>query len=268
MIGERVTQRLVQIPAAYRIDEIVRPVVKLNSENRIVTAPAELEVLERCLADVSLLVGLLRDKFRFHLPLSRQHQRMQAAGIHLARSTLTDWVHRTIDLLRPIYDAQRASILTSRVLAMDEKPIKAGRSGPGKMKEGYYWPDFGGQNELAFPFATSRGHQHAVDILGKYCGTLISDDYGAYEAYAAKRDEVTRASCWAHVRRKFVDAEGVEPERVARALEWIRVIYWIEEEIRDDKLEGEANLSRATQRPRIELQTIGSPAAAAVSVRT
>jgi len=170
VIGERVTQRLVQIPAAYRIDEIVRPVVKLKSEGRIVTAPAECGVLERCLADVSLLVGLLLDKFRFHLPLYRQHQRMQAAGIHLARSTLTDWVHRTIDLLRPVYDAQLASILTSRVLAMDETPIKAGRSAPGKMKQGYYWPVFGDQNELAFPFATSRGHDHAVRIVARQAG--------------------------------------------------------------------------------------------------
>lgn len=250
VIGERVTQRLVQIATSYRVDEIVRPVVKLKADERIVTAPAELGVLERSLADVSVLAGLLIDKFRFHLPLYRQHQRMQAAGIHLARSTLTDWVHRTIDLLRPIYDAQLASILKSRVLAMDETPIKAGRSGPGKMKQGYYWPVFGDQNELAFPFATSRGHQHAVDILGQYCGTLISDDYGAYEAYAAKRDEVTRASCWAHVRRKFLEAEGVEPVRAARALEWIRAIYRIEEEIREQKLAAEAKLCRRSEQSR------------------
>ena len=120
MIDERVTQRLVQIPAAYRVDEIVRPVVKLKAQERIVTAPAELGVLERSPADVSVVAGLLIDKFRFHLPLYRQHQRMEAAGVHLARSTLTDWVHRSIDLLRPIYNAQLASILKSKVLAMDE----------------------------------------------------------------------------------------------------------------------------------------------------
>src|SRR5690606_12433441 len=104
VIDERVTQRLVQIPAAYRIDEIVRPVVKLKVEGRIVTAPAEIGVLERSLADVSLLVGLLIDKFRYHIPLYRQHHRMQAAGFQLARYTLSDLVHRSIDMFRHIND--------------------------------------------------------------------------------------------------------------------------------------------------------------------
>jgi len=260
IIGERVTQRLVQTPSSFQVEETVRPVVKIKAKveaedeaedetefetkEQIVTAPAEAGVFERSFADVSVLAGLLIDKFRFHMPLYRQHQRMEAAGVHLARSTLTSWVHDTIDLLRPIYDAQLASILTSRVLAMDETPIKAGRKSKGKMKQGYFWPVYGDQDEVAFRFATSRGHQHAVDILGEYCGTLISDDYKAYEAYAEKRDKVTRASCWAHVRRKFVDAEDVEPDRVARVLEWIRGFYRVEDEIREQKLEGEAKLKK------------------------
>jgi transposase len=256
VIDERVTLRLVQTPAVYSVEEIVRPVVKLRDEGRIVTAPAEPGVLERSLADVSVLAGLLLDKFRFHMPLYRLHQRMAAAGIHLARSTLTDWVHGSADLLRPIYDAQLASILTSRVLAMDETPIKAGRKSKGKMKKGYFWPVYGDQDEVAFPFARSRGHEHAVKILGEYCGTLISDDYGAYEAYAAKRDAVTRASCWAHVRRKFVDAEDVEPERVKQVLEWIREIYRIEAEIREQGLAGEAKLSRRVEESRPLVQDL------------
>ncbi len=250
IIGERVTQRLVQTPSSYQVEETVRPVVKLKTDDKIVTAPAVPGVLDRSFADVSVLAGLLIDKFRFHMPLYRQHQRMEAAGVHLARSTLTNWVHDTIDLLRPIYDAQLKSILTSRVLAMDETPIKAGRKSKGKMKQAYYWPVYGDQDEVAFPFATSRGHGHAVEILGEYCGTLISDDYKAYEAYAEKRKKVTRASCWAHVRRKFVDAEDVEPDRVAKALEWIRGFYRVEEEIREKELEGEAKLAKRAEESR------------------
>jgi transposase len=250
VISEKVTQRLVQTPAVYQLEEIVRPVVKLKASDKICSAPADVGVLEKSLADVSVLAGLLVDKCRFHLPLYRQHQRMAASGVHLARSTLTNWVHRSIDLLRPIYDAQLASILTSQVLAMDETPIKAGRKSKRKMKQGYYWPVFGDQQEVAFPFATSRAHRHAAEILGEYCGTFISDDYAAYAAYAKNHPQSTRATCWAHVRRKFVDAEDLESELCSKALEYIRGIYAIEKEIREQRLKDEAKLEARVERTR------------------
>jgi transposase len=68
---------------------------------------------------------------------------------------------------RPLTHAFR---LTSKVLAMDETPIKAGRKSKGKTKQGYYWPIFGDQQEVAFSFARSRAHNYAAEILGEYCG--------------------------------------------------------------------------------------------------
>ena len=61
------------------------------------------------------------DKFIYHLPLYRQHQRLKDAGITLSRSTLTYWVQRSITLLKPIHDAQLEHILQSKTLSMDEK---------------------------------------------------------------------------------------------------------------------------------------------------
>jgi len=40
--------------------------------------------------------------------------------------------------LEPIYDAQFASNRASRANAMDKTPIKAGRSGSGKLKSAYF----------------------------------------------------------------------------------------------------------------------------------
>jgi len=189
---------------------------------------------------VSLLAGMLIDKFRYQLPLYRQHQRMKAAGITVCRSSLTNWTQRAIDLLEPIYAAQLASVLRSDVLAMDETPIRAGRKGQGKMNTGYFWPIYGDQHEVAFPYAPSRAHNHATSILGEYCGTLISDGHQAYDDYAARRDQVVHAQCWVHVRRGFVKAENVEPERCAEAIERIAALYQVEKEIREKNLEGEA----------------------------
>jgi transposase len=96
-------------------------VLKKKDSEAILPSPAPFNMLDKSIADVSLLAGLLVDKFQYHLPLYRQHQRLTDAGITLSRSTLTNVVRRAIDLLYPIADAQLASILESKVLAMDYK---------------------------------------------------------------------------------------------------------------------------------------------------
>jgi transposase-like protein len=99
---------------------------------------------------------MLTDKFMYHLPLYRQHQRLQQAGITLSRTTLTNLVMRSIDLLRPIVEAQLRHVLQSKVLAMDETPIKSGRTGKGKMKTAWYWPLYGEDDEIVFTHSPSR----------------------------------------------------------------------------------------------------------------
>ena len=132
-------------------------------------------MLEKSFADVSVLVGLLLDKFRSHLPLYRQHQRLAHAGIRLSRATLTQWVHRTADLLEPIYYALLSSILQSKVLAMDETPIKAGRRGKGQLHTGYFWPVYGDQEEIACPFAASRAGSVVREAVGNCWGVLVPE---------------------------------------------------------------------------------------------
>ena len=70
------------------------------------SAPAN--VLERSTVDVSFLAGMLVDKFRCHLPLHRQRQRLVDCGIRVGRRSLTNWAGRAIDLLVPVADAQSA----------------------------------------------------------------------------------------------------------------------------------------------------------------
>ncbi len=240
-IGEKKTRHLAQKPGSYFVREFIRPVYKKKSvadaiEDEIICSPPPWTVFQRSFADVSLLAGILIDKFRFHLPLYRQHQRMSACGVHISRGTLTNWVHRTVDLLVPIYQAQMKSILASTVLAMDETPIKAGRKkkkppGRGKMNTAYFWPLFGDKDEVAFHFAPTRSHSVVFELLGGYAGTLITDGYEAYKQFAAKSADVCHAACWVHTRRGFDKALVSDQDLADRALQQIAELYQVEEKI-------------------------------------
>jgi len=225
VIGEKVTYRLAQRPGAYVILKYVRKVIKRKATDTLSCPPAPPAVLEKSFADVSVLAGLLIEKFRYHLPLYRQHQRLLHAGIRLSRTTLTQWVHRTAELLEPIYYALLSSILQSAVLTMDETPIKAGRRVKGKLHTGYFWPVYGDQDEVAFPFAASRAGTVVREALGSFCGVLLTDGYSVYERFARTVTRLVHAQCWSHTRRHFLDAERTEPALVTHALDFIGKLY-------------------------------------------
>ncbi|KKM65330.1 hypothetical protein LCGC14_1492380 [marine sediment metagenome] len=245
IIGTKTTYRLAQRAASYVVLKLERPVFRRKGTDKPVTTPAPFNVLDNSLADVSLLAGLLVDKFQFHLPLYRQHQRIQQAGITVSRSTLTNLVKRAIDLLRPIVDVQTDNVLRSRVLAMDETPIKAGhqgRAGPqkGKMKTGWFWPLYGDADEVVFTYSNSRGRAHIEQVLNNsFSGTLISDGYAAYARYAEQQEGVTHAQCWVHSRRYFIEAQKDHPEAATEALQQIARLYKTEDDIRTQHLTDE-----------------------------
>lgn len=243
-VDERILHRLAQSQASYVILKYVQPIYKLKGSDILHSPPTPPNVLEKTVADVSFLAGMLVDKFSYHLPLYRQHQRLQEAGIQLSRTTLTNLSGRAIDLLRPVVEAQLENILQSQVVAMDETPIKAGRKSKGKMRQAYIWPIYGDQNEIVFYYTPTRAHQHVEEILGKdFSGTLVSDGYAAYREYAGKNSGVTHAQCWSHTRRKFIKAEEIEPQAVEEVLTIIGELYRHEAIIKDKKLSGEDKLT-------------------------
>ena len=254
VVGEKITYRLAQRPGSYIVLRFIRKVLKLKDRESFSCPAAPPAVVEKSIADVSFIAGLLIDKFRYHLPLYRQHQRLQDCGIWMSRTTLTNLVHQAGALLLPIEAAQRRSILESAVLTMDETPIRAGRSPgtKGKMQGAYFWPMYGDRREVAFPFSTSRSLPAAREILGSYQGKLLTDGYTVYERHAETMQGIEHAQCWSHARRKFIEAEGVEPDLCAMALDFIRAVYAHEEKIREQKLEGDAKREyRALESKRI-----------------
>lgn len=256
VISQKVSYRLAQRPGSYVILKYLRSVTKRVDTQVISCAPAPAGVIDGSRADVSFLAGLLVDKFSYYLPLYRQHQRLEHNGIEVSRPWLTQLSQQTICLLEPIYDAQFDSIRASRVKAMDETPIKAGRKERGKMKIAYFWPVYGEHNEVCFPFFTSRDGENVERALGvdhAPGSVILTDGYAAYASYA-KKVGIAHALCWSHSRRDFVEAHTTEPAGVLEALRRIGALYEIEDDIRKLGITGEAKkLHRLTHRkPHVE----------------
>ncbi len=126
IIDEHITYRLAQRPSSYVVLKYIQPVIKHKDTQVITTKSAPVPVFEKSMADVSFITGLIIDKFLYHLPLYRQHQKLQLSGITISRSTLTNYVRRAALLLKPIHEAILRSILQSKVLAMDDKCVRNG----------------------------------------------------------------------------------------------------------------------------------------------
>ncbi|MES2356150.1 MAG: IS66 family transposase [Pseudomonadota bacterium] len=240
IIGEKVSYRLAQRPGSYVVLKYIRPVIKKRDTQIISCPPAPVSVIDGSRADVSLIAGLLVDKFAYHLPLYRQHQRLLDAGFKVSRPWLTQLCNYGCSLLEAIYLAQFNSVRASRVKAMDETPIQAGQAGPGQLQKAYFWPVYGERDEVCFPFFTNRNYECVEEALGLSSvegGVLLSDGYGAYDRYADKTG-IIRAQCWSHARRKFFKAQDVESEGANQALDIIGAIYQVESRIREQRLTG------------------------------
>lgn len=230
-IGVEISYKLSQQPGSYYIKEIIRPKYAHPSreENGIKIAPLPESLLPRCRADESLLADIAVKKFGEHLPLYRIAESFGYAGIGISRRLLSQWIVRIGLALKPLYLEIKKHVIESLNIFMDETPVLLQEKG--KCKEGYMWVIVGG-NEVnppyrVYDFRENRKHENVQGILGEYHGVLHSDKYGAYERLAEQK-KITWSPCYAHIRRKFFEAEA--GDRVFR--EWvlrkIRYLFMLE----------------------------------------
>src|SRR3546814_17909537 len=98
-------------------------------------AKAPAHVVPGGLPSEALLADILGEKYADHLPLYRQAQMMARQGVTIDRATLAGWVGRAAGYLKPIVDRQKAELLKSDRLFVDQTTAKVLAPGRRKTKD-------------------------------------------------------------------------------------------------------------------------------------
>jgi len=275
-IGEEVSEELHYVAAELQMLEhhraIYGPPPEVAAERQIkpLKAPMPTQPLEGCMVSAALLAHLLVQKYVWHLPLYRQEEFFQQAGLFIRRSTLCDWVQKAAFALGPIARSIEASIRAGPVLQLDDTPVKCqidkatSESGKG-IRQAYLWsfvnPTVPG---VAFRFTEGRGVRDLAPLLAGSCASiLLGDAYAANKAAAREAGLVFEyAGCWAHVLRKFKDARNEAPSMVRLFRADLRALYDIEDDATKRQLDSAARseLRQEEARPviaRLLARTLG-----------
>lgn len=250
-IGDEITEVLDYVPADLFVKQYVRPkyVQPFTAVNStIITASLPGRIMEKCMAGEALLAQITVDKYVDHMPLHRQMQRFQRAGVNIAQSTINDWVKAVLNHVAALYEAHKKIVLACGYLHADETPLKVlDDSKKGTTHQGYYWVYHNSKDKLVlFDYRRGRGREGPDDILKDYQGYLQTDGYAAYDDFA-KRAGITLIHCMAHARRKFSDALENNKARAEYALSMFQKLYAIERRIKEEGIDADAILQLRQQ---------------------
>jgi len=240
-IGEDVAERLDVVPASFRVLVTRRPRYACRAcEGEVVQAPAPPRIVEGGLPTDALVAQVLVSKYADHLPLYRQAQIYARQGVNLDRSTLADWVGRAAWYLAPLRNHLLAELKKGSRLFADETTAPVLDPGRRRTKTGQIWAyarddrPWGGTDPpaVAFLYAPDRKAERPKAHLTGFSGILQVDGYAGYRDIG-RRNDVTLAFCWAHVRRKFFELAKADASPTStEALQLIKALYAIEDEIR------------------------------------
>jgi transposase len=232
-IGEDITRILEHVPSTLEVHEHVRPRYACRyCKDGVSSPPPPERPVARGIAGPGLIAQIVVSKFGDHLPLYRQEDIFVRHGLHIARSTLCDWVRAAAELLRPLSDLQRERVIQSSVMWTDDTPVKVLVGGDKGSQQGRFWTYVGDEQHpySVYDFTMSRSRDGPGQFLRDFRGYLHADAYAGYDAiYLGSESRVVEVACWAHARRKFYDARQNYPREAHQVLDWIQQLYDIED---------------------------------------
>jgi transposase len=251
VIGYDESEQLDIVPARYFVRVIKREkrACRGCQKGAVTMAALEPRIIERGLASNPVVVETVTAKYLDHMPLYRQAAILEReAGLEIGRATLDGWVMRVGELLEPVAGAMRLDLLRSSYLQADETivPVQM-HDKRGADHQAYLWQYGRPGGETVFDFQLGRGREGPRKFLGAWEGILQTDGYQAYDGVGGPK--LVHVGCWAHARRKFVDAAKVNGEDVSAVQMVMRMdgLFLVDRDARQKHMTAEERLAARRQ---------------------
>lgn len=263
-MSEQCRHEVKLIPAQVKIVQHARLVYgcrnceKNGIEVPIKTANAPKPVIEKGLASPSAVAYVMNMKFVEGVPLYRQEQHYARLGIDLSRGVLSNWMIKGSRWLELIYGQLKLKLLDQEILHADETTLQVLKE-PGRAAErkSYMWlyrTGCVGPPIVLFDYQPSREGENPKKFLEGFKGYLHVDGYAGYHNIP----DVMLAGCWAHFRRKFIEAlKGLPSKkrsgsRAKEALNKIDRLFAIERRLKNCTPEQRLEQRNLQSRPIVE----------------
>ena len=241
---EFIREELQYIPAQLKVIKYYRqayecPKCKHTDYPYFIKAIAPTSLMNHSLASASSVAYVMYQKYVQGIPLYRQEKDWERMGILLSRATMANWVIRcSQDYFDPVLEALRKNLISRDIIHADETPVQVLKEeGRKPQSKSYMWlyrtGDDGKEPIIFYDYRTSRSGDNAAEYLKDFKRYVHSDGYSGYD----KLDGLTRCGCWAHLRRKFIEAA---PQRKAGSngsasqigIEYCNRLFAIEDELK------------------------------------
>ncbi len=184
--------------------------------------PAVPRIIPKGLLTEAALAWVIQAKYQDALPLYRQAALLGRFGGEISRNTLATSLVRVGEAVQPIINLMRDELLEAELILGDETELQVLKE-PGRpaQRKSYLWVQVSGSGPPVrlFTYAMSRSAATALELYAgaRRSAALMSDGYEAYGSVAHGYGLV-HLGCFAHARRRFVEAEAALP-RQARSSE-------------------------------------------------
>ena len=247
VIGYDESEQLDVEPARYfvRVTKREKRACRFCQGGTVTMPPVAPRIVEKGLASDRVVVETVVAKYSDHLPLYRQAVILERdSGVEIGRATLDGWVMRVGELLEPVVAAMRQDLLGASYLQADETivPVQM-HDQRGADHQAYLWQYGKPGGETVFDFRMGRGREGPQNFLGQWQGILQTDGYQAYDGIGGPK--LVHVGCWAHARRKFVDAVKVNRDDAAAIQMVMRMdaLFLVDRDAREKQMTIEERLA-------------------------